>query len=325
VSRRPDVSIVMEWENATLAGRERAERVLDSLSRQVRSRRERFELLLMHDPGPVPAPELAALAMRCLGAAGDPIDWRLEAAAGLHYYGLKNEGASRSTAPLLVFLDSDVIPDEHWLDGLLDTLQADPDVSVVAGNTYIDSVGWLGKAFAAGWFYPLRRDDAALIEDAPFLWANNIVFRRERFLAAPYPAATHGETRDACHRQFLALKEAGASLRVQTAAQARHPAPNGVRHFVVRGLAEGRDHCMASVREQHSVRRRMRRSWKHARRMLGQTLRRCASRQDRARMRMRPFEAPICASIMLFYYGLYLGSAWLTAWSPGTTAKWWRI
>ena len=56
------------------------------------------------------------------------------------------------------FLDSDVVPEPGWLDRLLDAL-AGPGVEVVAGGTYVEPVGLVGKTFALTWFFPLRGDD----------------------------------------------------------------------------------------------------------------------------------------------------------------------
>lgn len=45
------------------------------------------------------------------------------ATAGDHYYALKNRGASQAEAPILAFLDSDVIPEPAWLETLVTAIR----------------------------------------------------------------------------------------------------------------------------------------------------------------------------------------------------------
>ena len=80
------------------------------------------------------------------------------AAPGLGYYQLKNESVKRATGVILVFLDSDVIPEPDWLDQLLGAF-TEPDVQIVGGNSYIEAASVYSRAFALWWFFPLRAPD----------------------------------------------------------------------------------------------------------------------------------------------------------------------
>ena len=97
----------------------------------------------------------------------------------------KNIGAARARGEVIVFLDSDVIPEEGWLASLLQAL-SNLDVGVVGGNTYIAHEDLNGKAFALFWFFPLREARGGLWRD-PHFFANNVAFRAEVFRAHSFP------------------------------------------------------------------------------------------------------------------------------------------
>lgn len=75
---------------------------------------------------------------------------------------------------MIVFLDSDVIPEEGWLAGLLRAFR-NPAVQVVCGGTYISLEGLYSKTVALFWFFPLREEgdglcqtDSSLRTTSPF-------------------------------------------------------------------------------------------------------------------------------------------------------------
>jgi hypothetical protein len=65
-----------------------------------------------------------------------------------------------------LFLDSDVIPQAGWLKFLLGSLDNNPAVEVVAGNTFLDLSDFMGRAMALSWLFPLRETDSVL-KDVP--------------------------------------------------------------------------------------------------------------------------------------------------------------
>jgi hypothetical protein len=154
------------------------------------------------------------------------------------YYELKNHGASEATGGILVFLDSDAVPEPGWLEALLAPF-ADPAVDVVAGQTYIQPDSLYAKAFALWWFFPLRAP-AGPLRPVRHFFANNVAFRRSIFRAHPF-APVQGTSRGACLELAIALQNAGITIWSAPAARVAHPPPRGWRHFVLRALAQGRD------------------------------------------------------------------------------------
>jgi hypothetical protein len=235
----PEFSVVVEWENARFAGMGRGARMLAGLAEQVRALGRAVEVLVVRDPAGADPGALGRLLADKLG----PASWRLVDAPGEHYYGLKNRGAAEARAPVVVFIDSDAVPDRGWLAALVEPF-ADPEVQVVAGNTYVDPQGMVGRAFALGWFFPLRSKSATRHDGADHFWANNVAFRRALLLANPFPGQDDGATRGACVELAACLRAKGVRIWKSTAAQVSHSPPQGLRHFLVRALADGRDYAL---------------------------------------------------------------------------------
>lgn len=244
----PSVTFVLEWENALLAEMARPIEMLNRLSRQVidyaAGNKTRFELLIVFNSEDV-SPEFVD------GVIADHVDekkWpgkiRKASAVGLHYYDLKNFGAQKAVSDIVLFLDSDVIPDDNWLPALLDVFD-DPDIQFVAGNTYMAPDGFLGKCFALTWNFPAKEDKPDLFTQGGF-YANNIAFRREFFLANPFPSEDC--YRGQCGQLASNLSQKGYLTHVSGRAWVSHPAPNGLEHYIVRAIAKGYDNQYWSTR-----------------------------------------------------------------------------
>lgn len=239
----PSVSVVIEWENARLSELGRTREMLAALSTQLREVEDRMaeppELIVLHDAEAVDP----ALVRGCVEEAfGTPprIALRTETTDGDGYYAQKNAGAALATRDLLLFLDSDVVPEPGWLSTLLGNF-ADPKVDVVCGNTYVDAEDFASRAFALFWFFPLRSaatPDAAPVESEHF-FANNVVFRRELFNAYRFPELPM--MRGQCVQLARRLREDGHTILIDRRARVSHPPPNGLSHFVRRALVEGHD------------------------------------------------------------------------------------
>ena len=235
----PATSIVVEWENVVLAGNTRAERMLSELGRQLRALDGRFveppEVMLLYDPDEVDPDDVERATGANLGPTeDDPFTLELVASPGHSYYRQKNRGAELVGGELLVFLDSDVIPEDGWLENLLAPL-ADERVDVVAGHTYLDAETLYQRAGKYFWFFPSREEGR---RDG--FMANNVAFRRELFLEfGGFP--DHAAYRYQCVALGQALVAAGIGIYQQREARCSHPAPNGLRHFLVRGLMAGHD------------------------------------------------------------------------------------
>lgn len=227
---KPEVTLVVEWANVRLAGASRAQAMLRALGREVRASARRLEVLFCHEAG-------ASVSLP-LGEYGFPPCWRIVEAPSGDYYELKNYGARAAQGDLVVFLDSDVIPEPGWLEALVAPF-GDPAVACVAGQAYIDPVDWYARAFALFWLFPMRSAGSGL-RCASRFWANNAAFRRSVFLDHPFPRIA-GSSRGACLALAGALGLAGIRIWEAREARVSHPAPQKGRHFVWRALAHGRD------------------------------------------------------------------------------------
>src|SRR5215213_8245571 len=134
------ISIIVEWEQAPRQGQDRSRSMLRILAEQVREAEGQAfvapaELLVCVDRATRDACETFVRAT--LGSDAEFFDIRFLAPVGLEYYELKNMAVRDARSELLVFLDCDVLPEPGWLRRLLSPF-ADPEISVVGGNTYVD-------------------------------------------------------------------------------------------------------------------------------------------------------------------------------------------
>src|SRR5687767_6433883 len=132
------VSIIVEFENATLKGLEELSDFISVLKREIVAAHNtaRFELLCAYPGGEAISklPNVQATLAKVQTELGNLIDVRLVELPGRRYYELKNEAARQATGDIIVFLDSDIVIEPGWLAQLLAPLN-DPDVQVSAGLT----------------------------------------------------------------------------------------------------------------------------------------------------------------------------------------------
>ena len=193
--------------------------MLERLAAEIVDLRAAMELIVAYDDEEVSGEDAGALVDRAFPSRADIV---LLPARGVTYYALKNLGADRASGDLLVFVDSDVVPEPGWLGELLRSFER-PDVAVVGGTVYVEPVGVWGKAFALTWFFPLRAEKPALEPHAIF-FASNVAFRRDVFERFPFPDAP-GTARRACVLLAQRLREHGIAVYRHEAAQVSHPAP----------------------------------------------------------------------------------------------------
>ena len=235
----PSLSIVIEWENAGRIGAERARRMLCALRSQLEEigpgSGEGHQIVLLHDPDRVTR-ETVAASVREAGA-----DWPAEivyaAAPGGGYYRQKNAGAALARNDILIFLDSDVVPEPGWLAGLVAPF-ASPGVDVVCGNIFVDHHGLYSAAMALTWIFPLRSTESGLVRSR-FFYANNVAFRRAVFAKHPFPET--GQFRGQCGFLAEELIGSGHEIYLSRDAQVAHAPPQGLKRFVVRALWGGHD------------------------------------------------------------------------------------
>lgn len=309
---KPRVSIVVEWENALLSAGDRSVAMLREVRRQVKALAARasapgpgeaappLELLLVYDREAFDEAALNALLGHHLGPTGDVLRWRVLPTRDSGYYRNKDFGARSASGDIIVFLDSDVIPEPVWLEQILSGLEV-PGVQIAAGSAYIDPAGLVGKVFALTWFFPLRSENGPLRAVNHF-FASNLAMRRELYLRYPF-TDLEGTSRGACI--VLAAKLAQANIVVYQNPQARvsHPAPNGFAHISKRALAQGRDRL---YRERHYG-SRWSASWPAA---CARALRHCAGSAWKVCANFRevglsPLLIPPAIAVAWYYYLLY--------------------
>jgi hypothetical protein len=235
------ISVIVEWENAKLSELARAERMLAQLGAQMaaaaRERNVRAELIVLYDSNAVdPAVPGAAIAAH-IDQATWPGTVSLVPAPGQRYYEQKNKGAQLASGEILVFLDSDVVPDEGWLQGLLSAM-SDPDVAIVGGETYLATETLYDRLFAAFWQFAPKRPPRGVYLHTYF-YANNFAVRREIFLANPFPDAL--SYRGQCAQLARSLRGQGIPIYRQGHSNVSHPPPQGAQTFVARALCRGHD------------------------------------------------------------------------------------
>ena len=323
---RPTVSVLIEWENVVLSAEDRSAVLLRTLRDQSREVDARFEFLFCYNPEQVDREGIEQAIEANLRGPGLPEDAiiRVEAVVGKHYYALRNHAATVATGELLLCADSDILPEPGWIRAMLDHAMASPQHQVVAGRTHLDPAGLVGKAFAAGWIFEPRSEDDSTSTDKRHFWANNVLFRRSCFLSHPYEEHTAtGETRNACRRLAERLVAEGIEIHTVGAARAAHPPPNGLRHCLIRGLAEGRDHGVYWASGGKGRVRRLLRSpafaWSRFRKSLVRGVR------DRRTIGASVLELPMIWLIMGGYSLLLVAGAWAHCLFPARAGRAWRL
>jgi glycosyltransferase involved in cell wall biosynthesis len=314
----PEISIIIEWENNILSDMERSFKMLEKLNSQISMVQKPIEVIVLFDPEQIENTFLERELGRMLDICDNNYCFlRIEEASGKHYYDLKNEGAKLAQGEIVIFLDSDVIPEEKWLINIVQPFYDNSDIDVVAGNSYIDCYSLYSKAFALGWFFGMRLDDSMLVKKHSGFYANNVAFRKEVLMTFPFPVMPEGVTRGACSMLKDELENVGIDVWTNTAAQVSHPPPNGLSHFCTRALAEGRDHLLTDKPNLHAFIRYY--FWKR----ICDSLRRIL--HNRNQVDLSVWEAPIALTIMWSYYSIYLIGGVLTVLIPSYAKSSWRI
>lgn len=321
-----DVTVLIEWENVLLAEDDRSVAMLRTLGSQISGSEARFEILVVFNPEHVDPPLVEQVVRAHLVFTGPHRDTpvRFEPIPGSHYYGMRNRGARMARGTVLLCLDSDVIPEDGWLEAVINPILTDPDIDVIGGTTYIEPDSLWARAFGAGWIFEPRNPDESLRSGNLHFWANNVAFRRSFFLASPYREnEQNGETRNADIRFRDSLRKHGTPVWIAGRARVSHPAPNGFRHFVIRGLGEGRDQ---SIMWTERGKGRLARTFRAIDLGFGRvrrTVRHAFGR--RADLRLPVWEIPLVLAIMAAYAALIVAGAWIQTWLPKRCSMGWRF
>ena len=242
--RIPSPSIVIEWETARACSGERAVIGLSALCEQLWQLAERMqdaaEVVITHDPVENSQDALRSLVASAGGMRGWPIAVRIvPVPAGTDYYGHKNFGFLLTRNEVVVFLDSDLIPDAGWLEQMLEPL-CNFRSSVVVGNTYIETTSLYSRCVALFWIFE-PRCTTPVVRRTARLVSNSVAIRRALFSAFPFPIRP--TFRGQCSELAATLRSKGISLFLNSAAQAAHPPPSGWLKFIERAVFAGHDEC----------------------------------------------------------------------------------
>jgi hypothetical protein len=246
-SALPNFDLVIEWENARLSELSLAQRMLQAVDGQVAALKLAYRptAWIVYDSDEIDPAVISEAIQQTLPPPYErAIQFQLRGARGQGYYELKNFGASLCEGDVVVFLDSDVVPERNWLHLLLRTI-ADPSVQVVGGAAYIEPLSLYSKAFALFWFFPLR-DERAGARSSRSFYANNVAFRRSVFVSHQYPNLPN--FRGQCYVLARSLISEGITIMRRCDARVVHPPPNGAKHFVLRALAHGHDDVADALR-----------------------------------------------------------------------------
>ena len=317
-------SVVVEWENILLAEDDRCLRMLDALDHQFAEYDEPGEVIVLCNPAVIAPGAIEEILRRRLTVLNgrDPELIRVEEAPEQRYFALKIEGARRANGDVLIFLDSDVIPEAGWLENMLRPFCENSAVNVVAGQTYLDADSFISRAFALGWIFPLRNPDNTLREGMGF-YANNIAIRSSLFSRYPFPTMPEGTTRGACLLLAEQLREAGITIWQQNGARLSHPVPNGWRHISLRALAHGRDNVML---RSENMRHRFRGVWLNFRWCVHRVLINAQRLvRERRAVGMAVWEVPFAWLLMTGFHGFAMVAGVVTAVFPGYARRAWQI
>jgi len=249
-------SIIIEWQNIILSEFWRARKLLQQLCKQVietSSHVSKPEIIMVYNSEETEWSKIEQLVNEQLAPCMSLIELKIIPTSRLRYYELKNFAAKHSHRDIIIFLDSDVIPEDGWLIGLLEAFQQ-PEVSLVGGANYYPSESLYEKATGLIHYGPRESADDH-IREAEYFPGGNVAFRRELFEAFPFPPLPHFRGRWTLMEK---IRNQGIKIYCQPKSRASHPPPNGLGHFVRRAVCDGYDvimdhKCMVSVNTQSAL------------------------------------------------------------------------
>jgi hypothetical protein len=247
----PYLSVIVELDNLLHGEAARTRTMLGRLFAQIRENglEPRVEVLVAYDETVIDAADVQGLV--AAATAGEPSSVQLVPTRGLRYYSLKNVGGRQAKGDLLIFVDSDCLPEPQWLARLLEPF-ADPAIEIVTGNSYVDRDTFYAKTFAAGWYFPPRLPDGPLVTvREPF--ANTLAMRRATFERYPFPeeSALYMAQGRTWHATLAAHR---VPIILNPSARVAHPPPVFLRSAIVNGYDTARRTQEPGERARRSVR-----------------------------------------------------------------------
>ena len=247
-SSYPSFSIVIEWENIINSQEWLAVKMLRQLSKQIveisPNLSSKPEVIIVYNSENFEHCQLEQFVNEKLEPCDSMIDLKIIPTTKSDIYELKNYGAQQCHQDIIILLDSDVVPEEGWLVAMLEPFQ-NPGISVLTGlDSYPKSLYEKAFAVASGVMSVSKYGDQ--IYEREHFACHNVVFRREILEANPFPPLP--QFRRSCVVLGDRLRLQGYKILCQPKSRYSHPAPNGLRHFVIRALCQGHDIAIASRR-----------------------------------------------------------------------------
>ncbi|MER9949890.1 glycosyltransferase [Mesorhizobium sp. M0047] len=240
VEERATYSLVMEMENAKSIDWDEIGVGLKALAREIAavsaSGLARPTVVISHGAA---ESETDALHRKIAAEApqlGQVSNLVFTAFPGGRYYDLKNNGMLAADGNIVIFIDSDVVPEPGWLPGLLKPFK-DPKIICVNGYTYLSHDDFFSRTFALIWFFPMAHGDSRFASKRA-MNANNVGFRREWIVSHPFP--NHNGFKVSCTLLMRELLREGHKIH-NVNARVFHYSPRGWRFFYWRALVTGRD------------------------------------------------------------------------------------
>ena len=235
----PSFSIVIEWGRIFQSDEKwRAHSMLQTLCKQIigiEKKISNVEILIVFDPEEADLSDVEKFVMKELEPCIDLIQLRFIRAPGILYYEMKNLGVKQSSPnEIIMFVDSDIVPDDGWLVGMLESFE-NPEVKVVSGNTYLGLHNIIAKVLALITFQPIP--DVDYMYERNHFYGQNVAFRRKTILKHPFPKLKtfHGQA------DVLINDLVSNNIKIyrQPKIKADHPMPITLREFVTWGLVQG--------------------------------------------------------------------------------------
>lgn len=272
-------TIIMEMENATLLPHDEFVEILATLERelalpvQAKTGSARAQVIFAQDGGPRDGEVLSSMLRQAAPGLSMLADIEVMSVPGGRYYELRNAAVPHARGEIILFLDSDAIPQPGWLAKMLAPF-ADGTVTIVNGFTALDHDDFLSRAYALFWVFPLARGDERFAAKRS-LNVNNCAFRRAWIAAHPFPE--NDGFKVSCSILWDQVRRDGVDVR-RVDALALHKPPRGLRFLVWRAIVTGRDNdrryralksSSRPMRLWHSLGRLWTAEWRSLRRIFG--------------------------------------------------------
>ena len=230
-----DYSVVMEWDNPRSSDAVRALQTVGIVAEQMREQPGGGELLVVFAQDAFDGDTLRPEFEKHVQG----IEWRLIPTSDRRYYQLKNEGVRNASGRVVLFMDSDILPEPGCLGAMLKLFE-DESVDCVRANTYLEHATLYEQILALTWTFPLRAGPEATVRPIHGFVAGLVAAPREVWLRFPFNSEKI-RYRGMCVDVARRMQKAGIRIQLQPDAKGAHPPPRGPRGFAARALTEGRD------------------------------------------------------------------------------------